>query len=262
MSAPVDLNAFLHQLADVSGAAITPFFRTAIAASDKSRGGVFDPVTEADRASEASMRQLIKRQFPAHGIVGEEYGAENADSEFCWVLDPIDGTKAFISGLPVWGTLIGLLQKGRPVLGMMNQPFTRERFWGDGGQARWRGLSGERALTTRECTSLADATLMTTAPQLIPDEFRDRYLSVERDVRLTRYGCDCYAYCVLAAGHVDAVVEAGLKPHDIVALVPIVEGAGGVITNWDGGPAAEGGAIVASGDKRLHEIILKKLVQG
>ena len=114
-------------------------FRTAIAANDKSRGGVFDPVTEADRASEAAMRQLIKRQFPAHGVVGEEYGAENDDAEFCWVLDPIDGTKAFISGLPVWGTLIGLLQNGRPVLGMMNQPFTRERFWGDGGQARWRG---------------------------------------------------------------------------------------------------------------------------
>lgn len=261
MSAPVDLNAFLHQLADVSGAAITPFFRTAIAANDKSRGGVFDPVTEADRASEAAMRQLIKRQFPAHGIVGEEYGAENPDAEHCWVLDPIDGTKAFISGLPVWGTLIGLLQQGRPVLGMMNQPFTRERFWGDGGQARWRGHSGERALTTRPCASLAEATLMTTSPQLISEDLRGKYEAVERDVRLARYGCDCYAYCVLAAGHIDAVVEAGLKPHDVVALVPIVEGAGGIITNWDGGPAAQGGAIVASGDRRLHDIILEKLAK-
>jgi myo-inositol-1(or 4)-monophosphatase len=261
MTAPVDLNAFLDQLADVSGAAIMPFFRTAIAANDKSRGGVFDPVTEADRASEAAMRQLIKRQFPAHGVVGEEYGAENADAEFCWVLDPIDGTKAFISGLPVWGTLIGLLQNGRPVLGMMNQPFTRERFWGDGGQARWRGLSGERALMTRPCTSLAEATIMTTSPQLIPADLRAKYEAVERETRLARYGCDCYAYCVLAAGHIDAVVEAGLKPHDVVALVPIVEGAGGVITNWDGGPAAQGGAIVASGDKRLHDIILEKLAK-
>lgn len=261
MTAPVDLNAFLDQLADVSGAAITPFFRTAIAASDKSRGGVFDPVTEADRASEAAMRQLIKRQFPAHGIVGEEYGGENADAEFCWVLDPIDGTKAFISGLPVWGTLIGLLHKGRPVLGMMNQPFTRERFWGDGGQARWRGHSGERALTTRPCTSVGEATIMTTSPQLISEDLRGRYEAVEREARLARYGCDCYAYCVLAAGHVDAVIEAGLKPHDVVALVPIVEGAGGVITTWDGGPAAQGGAIVAAGDKRLHEIILEKLAK-
>lgn len=261
MSAPVDLHAFLDQLADVSGAAITPFFRTAIAANDKSRGGVFDPVTEADRASEAAMRQLIKRQFPAHGIVGEEYGAENADAEHCWVLDPIDGTKAFISGLPVWGTLIGLLQNGRPVLGMMNQPFTRERFWGDGGQARWRGLSGERQLKTRACTSLAEATLMTTSPLLIPEDLRGKYLAVEREVRLARYGCDCYAYCMVAAGHIDAVVEAGLKPYDVVALVPIVEGAGGVITNWDGGPAAQGGAIVASGDKRLHDIILEKLAK-
>jgi myo-inositol-1(or 4)-monophosphatase len=177
------------------------------------------------------------------------------------VLDPIDGTKAFISGLPVWGTLIGLLQNGRPVLGMMNQPFTRERFWGDGGQARWRGLSGERALTTRPCTSLAEATIMTTAPQLIPADLRAKYEVVERETRLARYGCDCYAYCVLAAGHIDAVVEAGLKPHDVVALVPIVEGAGGVITTWDGGPAAQGGAIVASGDKRLHDIILEKLAK-
>lgn len=261
MSAPVDLNAFVHQLADVSGAAILPFFRTAIAANDKSRGGVFDPVTEADRASEASMRQLIKRQFPAHGIVGEEYGAENDEAEFCWVLDPIDGTKAFISGLPVWGTLIGLLQNGRPVLGMMNQPFTRERFWGDGGQARWRGASGERALTTRPCGSLAEATIMTTSPSMFPGDLLPKYQAVEKETRLARYGCDCYAYCVLAAGHVDAVIEAGLKPHDVVALVPIIEGAGGVITTWDGGPAAQGGAIVASGDRRLHDIILEKLAK-
>ena len=259
MTAPVDLHAFLDQLADVSGAAILPFFRTAIAANDKSRGGVFDPVTEADRASEAAMRQLIKRQFPSHGIVGEEYGAENPDAEFCWVLDPIDGTKAFISGLPVWGTLIGLLHRGQPVLGMMNQPFTRERFWGDGGQARWRGHQGERMLKTRPCDSLAQATLMTTSPQLIPTDLRGRYEAVERQVRLARYGCDCYAYCVLAAGHVDAVIEAGLKPHDVVALVPIVEGAGGVITTWDGGPAAQGGAIVASGDPRLHDTLLETL---
>ena len=207
------------------------------------------------------MRQLIKRQFPAHGIVGEEYGAENADAEHCWVLDPIDGTKAFISGLPVWGTLIGLLQQGRPVLGMMNQPFTRERFWGDGGQARWRGLTGERSLKTRACADLAEATLMTTSPQLIAADLRGKYEAVEREVRLARYGCDCYAYCMVAAGHVDAVIEAGLKPYDVVALVPIVEGAGGVMTNWDGGPAAAGGAIVASGDKRLHDIILEKLAK-
>ena len=261
MSAPVDLNAFVHQLADVSGAAILPFFRTAIAANDKSRGGVFDPVTEADRASEASMRQLIKRQFPAHGIVGEEYGAENDEAEFCWVLDPIDGTKAFISGLPVWGTLIGLLQNGRPVLGMMNQPFTRERFWGDGGQARWRGPTGERSLTTRPCATLAEATIMTTSPAMFADGLLQKYQAVENETRLARYGCDCYAYCVLAAGHVDAVIEAGLKPHDVVALVPIIEGAGGVITTWDGGPAAQGGAIVASGDRRLHDVILEKLAK-
>ena len=175
------------------------------------------------------------------------------------MLDPIDGTRAFVSGLPLWGTLIGLLRSGRAAYGMMHQPFIGEHFFGDGGSAGYRGPRGADRLQTRRCGSLADATLSTTSPKLFGEHEIESYGRVERDVRLTRYGCDCYAYCMLAAGHIDVVVEAGLKPYDIVALVPIIEGAGGVVTTWDGGRPEAGGAIVACGDPRLHEAVLERL---
>jgi histidinol phosphatase-like enzyme (inositol monophosphatase family) len=250
----VDFAAFVDDLASVSGQAILPFFRTAIAAADKSKGDVgFDPVTEADRAGEAVMRQMIKRTFPSHGIVGEEYGDEGAGAEFVWVLDPIDGTRSFISGLPVWGTLIGLLRNGSPCFGMMHQPFTGERFSGDGGNATWRGANGTtRTLRTRPCARLSEATISATTPRMFTGAALEAYERVENAARLARFGYDCYAYCMLAAGHMDLVIETGLKPYDIVALVPIIEGAGGVVTTWTGGPAAEGGAILAAGDPRLH----------
>ncbi|HEU4520326.1 MAG TPA: histidinol-phosphatase [Microvirga sp.] len=255
----IDFTQFVNELATVSGQAILPFFRSTIAADDKSRGGIFDPVTEADRAGEAAMRQLIKRAFPDHGIVGEEFGAEREDAEYVWVLDPIDGTRSFIAGMPTWGTLIGLNRHGSPAFGMMHQPFTGERFFGDGGSARFHGPGGERRLMTRRCGSLRDATLSTTSPKLFTGEALRAYDRVESVVRLARYGYDCYAYCMLAAGHVDLVVETGLKPYDIVALIPIIEGAGGVVSTWDGGSAAGGGSIVAAGDRRLHEVALELL---
>lgn len=250
----VDFAGFVNELASVSGQAILPFFRTSLAAADKSKDAVgFDPVTEADRAGEAVMRQMIKRTFPSHGIVGEEYGDESVGSEFVWVLDPIDGTRSFISGLPVWGTLIGLLRNGSPCFGMMHQPFTGERFFGDGGSATWRGVGGaSRTLRTRPCASLSEATLSATTPRLFTGPDLEAFDRVERAARLTRFGYDCYAYCMLAAGHMDLVIETGLKSYDIVALVPIIEGAGGIVTTWSGGPAAEGGAIIAAGDPRVH----------
>ncbi len=268
----VDFAAFVDRLAQVSSEVILPFFRSAIGAEDKSRGGVFDPVTEADRGAEFAMRRLISQTFPAHGVIGEEYGQDRPDAEYVWVLDPIDGTKSFISGLPTWGSLIGLTHRGRPVFGMMSQPFTRERYSGDGKRAKLRTLGvsrgdapptewATRTLHTRPCESLSTATIMTTNPALIcDDEDRARYSLLEKDARLVRYGGDCYAYCALAAGFVDLVVETNLKPHDIVALVPIVEGAGGVITTWDGEDAAKGGRIIAAGDRRLHEAARKRLV--
>ncbi len=257
----IDFSQFVNELATLSGQAILPFFRSTIAPEDKSRGGAFDPVTEADRAAEVAMRQLIQRTFPTHGIVGEEFGSQNAEAEYVWVLDPIDGTRAFIAGLPTWGTLIGLSRSGSPAYGMMHQPFTGERFFGDGGSATFQGPGGERRLRTRRCASLKDAIMATTSPKLFAGDALRAYDRVESVVRLARYGCDCYAYCMLAAGHIDLVIESGLKPYDIVALIPIIEGAGGIVTAWDGGSAANGGSVVAAGDRRVHAAALELLAR-
>lgn len=248
----VDFTRFVHDLASRSGEAILPFFRTAMATQNKAGAGSFDPVTEGDRTAEMVMRRMIKETFPAHGIIGEEFGSERAEAEFVWVLDPIDGTRAFVSGLPVWGTLIGLTRSGVPAYGMMHQPFTRERYFGDGEAAYYRGPEGERSIMTRACAALPEATIMTTSPKLLKGADKKAYERVEAQCRLARYGCDCYAYCMLASGHIDLVIEAGLAPYDIVALIPIIEGAGGVITAWDGGSATKGGRIIAAGDRRIH----------
>ncbi len=248
----VDLGVFIDELATVSGNAIRPFFRTALGVEDKSRGGPFDPVTEADRAAELAMRTMIRQKFPTHGIVGEEFGPERPDAEFVWVLDPIDGTKSFISGMPAWGTLIALTRAGEPVFGMMHQPFIGERFSGDRIAARYRGPAGDRVLLVRPCARLGEAILYTTSPRLMDVADRAMFARVEETVRLSRYGGDCYSYCMLAAGQVDLVIETGLKPHDVAALIPIIVGAGGVITTWAGGPPEAGGRIVAAGDPRVH----------
>jgi histidinol phosphatase-like enzyme (inositol monophosphatase family) len=249
----IEFSSFVNDLATHSGRAILPFFRTALSISDKSTGSRFDPVTEADRAGESVMRHMIKQHFPGHGIVGEEFGAENGEAEYVWILDPIDGTRAFMSGLPLWGTLIGLTRNGKPGFGMMHQPFIGERFFGDGGAAQYEGPHGARSLTTRDCPDLAGATLMTTSPDLFEGEAHAAFARVQDAARLTRFGCDCYAYCMVAAGHVDLVIEDNLKPYDIVPLIPIVEGAGGIVTSWDGGDPTKGGAIIAAGDRRVHE---------
>jgi histidinol phosphatase-like enzyme (inositol monophosphatase family) len=262
----VDFAAFVEKLADIACETILPFFRTALGAEDKNVGGLFDPVTEADHAAEAAMRRLIQETFPHHGVIGEEFGATMSDAEYVWVIDPIDGTKSFIAGMPVWGSLIGLLHNGRPTYGMMVQPFTRERFIGDGRGAIWRGpgpINGliERKLTTRLCEDLAKATLFTTSPLFYSEDKLAAFRRVEAKARLSRYGGDCYAFAMLASGHVDCVIEAGLKIYDIAPLIPIIEGAGGVVTNWRGDSAAEGGDILASGGAQMHEHVLR-LLQG
>jgi myo-inositol-1(or 4)-monophosphatase len=255
------LPAFLDRLAGAAADSIMPHFRAGAAVANKQTTH-FDPVTIADRAAEQAMRAIITAIYPGHGIVGEEFGSERADAEFVWVLDPIDGTRSFITGLPVWGTLIGLMRAGRPILGMMAQPFTGERFAGDGKRAWYTGPGGARPLKTRPCAALDLASLFTTTPALFAGEERAAYDRVEAAVRLPRYGCDCYAYCMVAAGHADVVVEVGLQPYDIVALIPILEGAGGRITDWAGGSAAGGGKVVATGDRRLHDQVLAKLSGG
>ena len=255
----IDFAAFVDKLATVSGEAILPFFRTSLGVEDKGSAAGFDPVTAADRAAESAMRTLIKRSFPEHGIVGEEYGNEQTQAEYVWVLDPIDGTKSFITGMPACGSLIALTRNGEPVFGMMHQPFIRERFAGDGGATRYRGPAGERELHVRACATLPDAMMFTPSPQLMNDADRVAFGRVESALRLSRYGGDCYAYCMLASGHVDLVIETGLKPHDIVALIPIIEGAGGIVTNWEGESAVKGGRVIAAGDKGVHAAAMKQL---
>jgi histidinol phosphatase-like enzyme (inositol monophosphatase family) len=255
----IDFSAFIGRLATSSGETILPFFRTSLSIDNKSATHDFDPVTEADRAAEAVMRRLIKANFPQHGIVGEEFGNERADADYVWVLDPIDGTKSFIAGFPIWGTLIALLHQGMPVFGMMHQPFIGERFYGDNGSAGYKGPSGERRLAVRRCASLKEAVSYTTSPLLMNEADRATFGRIEKAVRLSRYGGDCYSYCMLAAGHLDLVVETELKPYDIAALIPIINGAGGVVTNWEGKPAQNGGRIIAAGDPRVHEAALKLL---
>src|SRR5712671_6623678 len=255
----IDFSAFVDELASVSGETILPFFRTALSIEDKGRPGGFDPVTAADHAAETAMRTLIRRTFPDHGIIGEEFGEERADAEYVWVLDPIDGTKSFISGMPVWGTLIALTRFGEPVFGVMNQPFTRERFSGDGGGAHYRGPTGTRELRVRPCAGLDEATLFTTSPLLMNEADRQAFGKVERAVRLSRYGGDCYAYCMLAAGHIDLVIETEIKPYDVLPLVPIITGAGGVVTTWENGSPSAGGRIIAAGDKRVHAAAMELL---
>lgn len=251
---------FLDRLADASTKAIMPHFRQAFAIDNKLDQG-FDPVTIADRDGETAMRTLINSTYPDHGILGEEHGPENLSADHVWVLDPVDGTRAFITGLPTWGTLIGLRSGSVPSLGMMVQPYVNERFAGDGKTAWYRGPLGDKTLTTRPCSRLEDATLFTTTPALFSEKERSAYDKVEATARLARYGTDCYAYCMVAAGHGDAVIESGLQAYDIVALVPIVEGAGGVVTTWTGGSPADGGQILASGDPRLHDLLLSELAK-
>ena len=245
---------FANELADAAAGAILPHFRAGSGAENKSAHG-FDPVTAADRGAERVMRALIRARYPDHGILGEEEGAQAGSDGLTWVLDPIDGTKAFLLGLPLWGTLIALNDGTRPVLGLMNQPFTRERFVGTV-HCAW---NGGHVLHTRPCAQLADAHVMCTSPDIFDPVQRNVFDAVAGRARLLRYGGDCYAYCMLASGLVDAVIEAGLQPWDVQALVPIIEGAGGVITAWDGGDVQHGGTVLACGDRRLHAQLMREL---
>jgi histidinol-phosphatase len=260
MHTDTDLIAFTDRLADAAADVVLRHFRDAMEVDNKLATG-FDPVTIADRGAEEAMRALIEAEYPEHGIIGEEYGSVRTDAEYVWVLDPIDGTRSFISGVPLWGTLIGLTRNGKPHAGMMAQPYIGERFIGDGNRAWCKGPMGERALKTRPCAQISDAVVFTTTPALFNADERACYDSIEERARLARYGTDCYGYCMVAAGQADLVIEAGLQSYDIVALAPIIEGAGGAVTTWTGGSIMDGGRIVASGDKRLHDIVLRELAQ-
>lgn len=252
--------SFFRQLAAVAAAETLPRFRLHGAVDNKVAGG-FDPVTEADRQAEIAIRGHVLRHFPDHGFLGEEFGSHNPDSPLQWVVDPVDGTRAFISGLPVWGTLVGVLERGKAVAGMMSQPFTGELFIATGTTAIHEWPGGARPLACRPGVPLSRASLFTTSPHLFAGEGRAVLDRLEARVQLVRYGVDCYAFAMVAAGHVDLVIESGLNSYDIVALIPLIEKAGGVVTRWDGGPAEQGGDVIAAGSRSLWEEAMEVIGQ-
>jgi len=252
--------SFAHRLADLSATVILPHFRNLTSVEDKSEGGKYDPVTTADRKAEQVIRAEIASAWPDHGVRGEEFGDDSSGAGYSWLIDPIDGTRPFIMGLPVWGTLISLMRDGVPILGLMNQPFTGERFWSTPAGAFYRKGKSEQQIRTRACPALGDAILSTTSPDMLAtSQDKERFYALSEKVRLRWYGGDCYAYCLLAAGHIDLIVESGLSVHDIAPLIPIIEAAGGCITDWSGGTAQTGGHAVACGDPALHDQVLKFL---
>ena len=261
-----ELLAFAHELADVAADITLPFFRNAPDITDKGvSSGRYDPVTRADRAAEEAIAARIRARYPEHAVLGEEFGLQTSKlteghPDLTWVIDPIDGTRAFVCGAPTWGTLIGLTQDGKAVAGMMDQPFTRERFFGDANTAyAQRGNAEPDAMTGSRRTKIDTAFLSTTSPDLFSGPERDHFEAIRKATRDVRYGLDCYAYCLTALGTIDLVVEAGLNAYDIVALIPIIEGAGGVVTDWNGGNAANGGRIVAASNPDIHAEAVKIL---
>jgi inositol-phosphate phosphatase/L-galactose 1-phosphate phosphatase/histidinol-phosphatase len=247
---------FAHRLADAAAAILAHYYRAPVSVESKLDAS---PVTIADREAELAMRALIRASYPDHGIEGEEFGVERAGAELIWHLDPIDGTKSFITGRPLFGTLVGLSCNGRPVLGLIDQCILRERWVGQQGEgSSWNG----EAIRVRPCGALGDAVLYATSPLMFrPGAERAAFERLQVAVRYPLFGGDCYSYGLLAMGFVDLVVEAGLDRHDFMALVPVVEGAGGVMTDWHGRPlsAASDGRIVAAGDPRIHHAALELL---
>jgi histidinol phosphatase-like enzyme (inositol monophosphatase family) len=262
-----------EELADVARApALSAFRSLGLGVDNKlAEAGAFDPVTRADRETEIALRERLRALRPQDAILGEEFGAapgespRDGDGGLTWVLDPIDGTRAYLCGAPTWGVLIALNDGEGPILGVMDQPFTGERFVGaprriDGGPAAyWRRGDESRPLRTRPCAALSQATLLSTFPEVGSAADRAGFEAVRDRVRLTRYGLDCYGYAMVAMGCADLVIEAGLQPYDIQALRPIVEGAGGVVTDWRGGRCDHGGRVLAAGDPALHAQALAAL---
>ncbi|HMM13043.1 MAG TPA: histidinol-phosphatase [Parvibaculum sp.] len=255
-----ELSTFALRLADAASAVTLPHFRSGLAVDNKRGEYTFDPVTAADRDAEAAIRELIKSHYPSHGIFGEEHGREEGESPLTWVIDPIDGTRSFISGVPLWGTLIALNDGTRPVIGLMDQPYIGERFLGRPGGSELIGKHGRRILRTSQCTKLEDALLGNTDPGMFKEErARAAFREISSRVRLRRFGGDCYFYCLLAAGCIDLVIEASLQPYDIQALMPVIEHAGGIVTTWTGDDPQMGGSVVAAATPELHAAALEIL---
>jgi len=251
---------FAHRLADAAGEVIRPYFRQRIDVVDKGKKA-FDPVTAADRGAEEALRKLIGRERPDDAILGEEFGHTPGTSGRTWVLDPVDGTRAFITGRHTWGTLIALEEDGKRVLGIIDQPVLRERFIGFGGRTEMHLEGTVTHLETRKCERLADAIVSTTHPWgYFNDDEREAFEAMANAARMSYFGGDCYAYALLAMGYIDLIAESSLRAWDVAALIPVVEGAGGVVSDWNGNPVpTEGGHLIAAGDPRVHAEAVKML---
>jgi histidinol phosphatase-like enzyme (inositol monophosphatase family) len=257
-----ELDAFLIELNEASARAILPLFRADHGLKDKNAGGAFDPVTAADTGAEAAVRQLIESRYPGHGVIGEEFGEDRSNAEFVWVIDPIDGTRSFVAGLPVWTTLLALRFQGEPVLGSIGQPFLGELFIGSQANGSRLVRAGEtRPLRVRQCSRLTDAVVATTDPWACFDGAElAAWTQVRAAARLGRFACDAYAYAMVALGTVDLVVEAGLRSWDVEAAVPVIEGAGGFVTDWRGARMGrQGGQMAIAGDRRCLDEALVAL---
>jgi histidinol phosphatase-like enzyme (inositol monophosphatase family) len=240
------------ELADAARAATLRHFRSGGLLVENKREAGFDPVTRADREAEAAMRAILAARRPEDAILGEEHGVRPGTSGLTWVLDPIDGTRSYLAGVPAWGVLIGLDAGAGPVLGVIDQPWTGERWIGGLGAARMERAGMETPLTVRSCAALAQAVLFSTFPEVGTPAERAGFDSVKARVQLTRYGLDCYAYGLIALGQIDLVIEAGLEAYDVQGPIAVIEAAGGIVTDWRGGPAHRGGRVLAAGDRRAH----------
>ena len=253
------LEDFLLELNAAAGAVTLPLFRTGLEIANKAGPGAFDPVTAADRGAEAAIRKLIAERFPSHGVIGEEYGEDRPDSEFVWILDPVDGTRAFVSGIPLWAHLIGLRYQGQPLMGVIGQPYLQEAFLGAPSGSRLVRPDGERPLKVRPCPRLTEATLAATDPvACFTAAEQGAFTQVRAAAKLTRLGGDAYIFALVALGGIDIVVESGLKCWDIDPVIPVIENAGGLVTDWRGQTLGRnGGQVVAVGDPRvLNEALI------
>ncbi|MBL3570735.1 histidinol-phosphatase [Rhodovulum sulfidophilum] len=241
-----------HALADAARTATLSHFRTATLGVENKAGTGFDPVTRADRASEAAMRAILADRRPEDGVLGEELDGTSSRSGLTWVLDPIDGTRGFVCGTPTWGVLVALSDADGPILGIIDQPYIGERLLGGFGRAEFSGPHGQRRLATSAPRPLSQASVFSTFPEVGTPEERRAFAALAGQAQMVRYGMDCYAYALVAMGHVDLVVEAGLHAYDIQAPIAVIEAAGGIVTDWKGGPAHDGGRVVAAANASIH----------
>ncbi len=247
-----DIRATAADLADAARIATLAHFRTPGLTADTKESTHFDPVTVADRACEQAMRAILARRRPQDSILGEEFGTTTGTSGLTWVLDPIDGTRGYLSGTPTWGVLISIADATGPIYGVIDQPYIRERFEGGFGLAQVTGPMGTTALRARAPRSLSQAIMLSTFPEVGNPDEGAAFRRVVSNVRLVRYGMDCYGYALLAAGQVDLVIEAGLQTYDVQAPIAVIEAAGGMVTNWQGGSAHQGGQVLAAANADIH----------